>query len=145
MSSRKTLEIIVVALWMLIAVSIFMVDRQKNEPAPDPPITEFDNDKKIELKEKIGLKKIIVISANSFDLTLKDEKNTRILAKLDVVIAEEAKQKIIDLLNTISNPQLRLIEKQNDGKWVVDLSFDLEGQEQSLKSWLEGKNLVYKN
>lgn len=145
MSSRKILEVIVVGLWLMIAVSIFVVDRQKHEPAPDPPIAEFDNDKKIEIKEKIYLKKIIVISANSFDLTLKDEKSTRILAKLDVVVAEEAKQKIIDLLNSITAPQLKLIKKQGDGKWVADIFFDLEGQNQNLRSWLESKNLVYKN
>lgn len=144
MLPRRSLEFIIAFLWLLIAVSLFYVDNGERKVLPDPPIEQFDNDKQIEVKSKFDLKKVIVLSSNSFDLTLKDEKSTRILSKLNVVVAEDAKQKIIDLLNNVSNPQVRLVEKQADGKWVVEIFFILDGQDANLLSWLEAKNLIYK-
>ena len=137
------MEIIILLLWFLIAASLFFVDKQK-QIISDPPIEQFDNDKKIETVQKLDVKKIVVISSNSYDFTLKDEKNTRILAKPSVLVTEDAKQKIIDLLNNVENPKLKLIQKQEDGKWIVDLFYTVNGQEQSFSSWLEEKNLVYK-
>lgn len=144
MVTRKALEIVIVGLWLLIALSLFFVDKVDQQITPDPPIEQFDNDKKIEVNQKLNLKKIIVLSSNSFDLTLKDENNTRILSKLNVIATGEARQKVIDLFNNISNPQVQLLEKQSDGKWIVELFFVLDGQEQNLKSWLESRNLIYK-
>lgn len=144
MLPRKALEVVIAGLWILIALSIFFVDKTEGLTPVDPPIEQFDNDKPIEVQQKISIKKIIVISANSFDLTLKDQENTRVLTRLKVNVADEAKQKLIDLFNTISNPQVQLLEKQADGKWAVEIFFTIDEQEQNLVSWLESKNLVYK-
>jgi len=144
MLPRKALEVVIAGLWILIALSIFFVDKTEGLTPVDPPIEQFDNDKPIEVQQKISIKKIIIISANSFDLTLKDQENTRVLTRLKVNVADEAKQKLIDLFNTISNPQVQLLEKQADGKWSVEIFFTIDQQEQNLVSWLESKNLVYK-
>lgn len=144
MLPRKALEVVIAGLWILIALSIFFVDKTEGLTPVDPPIEQFDNDKPIEVQQKISIKKIIIISANSFDLTLKDQENTRVLTRLKVNVADEAKQKLIDLFNTISNPQVQLLEKQADGKWAVEIFFTIDQQEQNLVSWLESKNLVYK-
>lgn len=143
MTSKKAMEVVILLLWFFIAASLFFVDKQK-QIISDPPIEQFDNDEKIETVQKFDVKKIVVISSNSYDFTLKDEKNTRILAKLSVLVTEDAKQKIIDLLNNVETPKVKLKEKQEDGKWIVDLFYTVNGQEQSFSSWLEEKNLVYK-
>lgn len=143
MTSKKAMEVVILLLWFFIAASLFFVDKQK-QIISDPPIEQFDNDEKIETVQKFDVKKIVVISSNSYDFTLKDEKNTRIIAKLSVLVTEDAKQKIIDLLNNVETPKVKLKEKQEDGKWIVDLFYTVNGQEQSFSSWLEEKNLVYK-
>ena len=97
-----------------------------------------------ETEKKYDISRVIVLSGDSFDVTLKDEKATRVLAKLSLNSTKEAKEKVFDLLNHSESPKVRLLEKQTNGQWVVDFSFFKEGKEINLAEWLKSNNLVYK-
>jgi hypothetical protein len=84
-----------------------------------------------------------VLSGDSFDIVLKDQKSTRILGKLNLNATQNAKKEVLDLLNNVTNPKVVLESKQVDGKWIVNIYFTQDGKEKTITDWLVSKNLVY--
>lgn len=94
------------------------------------------------LKEKIAVRRVIVLRADTFDCTLKD--NSRLLVKLPVYATDDAKDFVLSIMNHGSSPKMILNEKQKDGCWKVDFFINHNGKEANLSSLLSEKNLVYK-
>jgi len=89
-----------------------------------------------------AVKWVRVLRGDQFDIVLDDE--SRVLAKLKVSASDSAKPKVIDLLNSCTNPRVRLLQKQPDGSWSVDFLLVENGKEVDLATWLSDKNLVFK-
>lgn len=103
-------------------------------PTPAPPSSD---------EGKIfSVKRVQVLKGDQFDLML--ENDSRILAKLSVRTAEQAKAKVIDLLNNCENPKVRLVKRESDGQWLVDFRVTQNGKEVDLATWLSDNKLVYK-
>lgn len=94
--------------------------------------------------KKYDVRKVTVLRGDTFDLTMKDKDNTRILGKLSVMATDNAKEKVLDVLNHSTNPRVVLREKQSDGRWTIDFYFTNNGKEVNLVEWLSSNNLVYK-
>jgi hypothetical protein len=142
MRYRTLIEFLILGLWLAIAVVIFIHYNKETDTGPAPlpniPITESG----LEKGKKFDVKKITVLRGDSFDLTMTDD--ARVLGKLPVMATENAKAKVLDLLNHSTNPKVLLREKQPDGRWVIDLFFTFEGKEINLTEWLSSNKLVYK-
>lgn len=89
-----------------------------------------------------AVKRVQVLKGDQFDLVLENE--SRILAKLSVRTADQAKAKVIDLLNNCENPKVRLVKKEPDGQWLIDFRVTQSGKEVDLATWLSDNKLVYK-
>jgi hypothetical protein len=46
-------------------------------------------------------------------------------------------------LNKVENPIVFLDKKLDNGKWIIEISFSLEGKDIQLTSWMKENNLVY--
>lgn len=145
MERRRIIELVIVGLWLTIAVVLFIhyqKDTNKVVPIPDklvaPTVPETEKGKRFDVR------KVTVLRGDSFDITMKDEGNTRILGKLPVMATENAREKVLDLLNHSTNPKVVLREKQPDGRWTIDFFFVSNGTEMNLSEWLSSNNLVYK-
>lgn len=146
MERRRVIELVIVGLWLTIAVVLFIhyqKDTNKAVPIPDklvaPTVPESEKGKRFDVR------KVTVLRGDSFDITMKDEANTRILGKLPVMATENAKGKVLDLLNHSTNPKVVLREKQPDGRWTIDFFFtNNDGKEINLVEWLSSNNMVYK-
>lgn len=145
MERRRIIELVIFGLWLTIAVVLFIhyqKDTNKVVPLPDklvaPIVPESEKGKRFDVR------KVIVLHGDSFDITMKDEGSTRILGKLPVMATENAKEKVLDLLNHSTNPKVVLREKQPDGRWTIDFFFTNNGKELNLSEWLSSNNLVYK-
>jgi hypothetical protein len=145
MERRRIIELVIVGLWLTIAVVLFIhyqKDNNKVVPIPDklvaPTVPESEKGKRFDVR------KVTVLRGDSFDIIMKDEGNTRILGKLPVMATEDAKGKVLDLLNHSTNPKVVLREKQPDGRWTIDFFFVSNGTEMNLSEWLSSNNLVYK-
>jgi hypothetical protein len=145
MNRKNAIEILILGLWLIIALILFVYYNKSNKfipPLPDafnvPSISDSSKGKKFDLK------RVIVLRGDTFDLTLNDKDDTRILGKLAVVATDEAKKKVYDLLNHSTNPKVLLYEKQSDGRWIVDLTIQNQKEEINLLKWLNSNNLVYK-
>jgi len=145
MDRRRIIELVIVGLWLTIAVVLFIhyqKDTNKAVPIPDklvaPTVPESEKGKRFDVS------RVIVLRGDSFDMTMKDEGSTRILGKLPVMATENAKEKVLDLLNHSTNPKVVLREKQPDGRWTIDFFFTNNEKEQNLVEWLSSNNLVYK-
>jgi hypothetical protein len=145
MERRRIIELVIVGLWLTIAVVLFIhyqKDTNKVVPIPDklvaPTVPESEKGKRFDVR------KVTVLRGDSFDIIMKDEGNTRILGKLPVMATEDAKGKVLDLLNHSTNPKVVLREKQPDGRWTIDFFFVSNGTEMNLSEWLSSNNLVYK-
>ena len=143
MGHRRIIELVIVGLWLTIATVLFIhYSRDKGAPpVPEslvPPVFHPEKGKKYEVR------KLTVLRGDSFDLTIKDN-DTRILAKLPVTATENAKSKVLDLLNHCTNPKVVLRDRQPDSHWTIDFYFtNTEGKEVNLVEWLSSNNLVYK-
>lgn len=145
MKHKRIAELVIVGLWLTIAVVLYIryqKDANKVAPIPDklaaPNVSESEKGKQFEVRN------VTVLRGDSFDITMKDEGNTRILGKLSVMATEDAKGKVLDLLNHSTNPKVVLIEKQPDGRWTIDFFFVFDGKETNMVEWLSANNLVYK-
>lgn len=143
MQRRRVLELIVVGLWLAIAAVLFIKYSGKDS-APIPESLAVPTIPDAEKGKKYDVRKIVVIRGDSFDITIKDKDNSRIMGKLSLMSTDNAKEKVIDLLNHSNNPQVILREKQSDGRWTIDLIFVNEGKDVNLVQWLVSNNLVYK-
>jgi hypothetical protein len=141
MERRRILEIIIFGLWLMIAV-VLVMDQNFDTNATIPIPEELKVDKNLS-GNKYNIKRISVLSGDSFDIVLKDQKSTRILGKLNVNATQNAKQEVLELLNHVTNPKVVLESKQVDGKWIVNIYFTQDGKEKTITEWLVSKNLVY--
>lgn len=145
MDRRRLLEIVTVGLWLTIAVVFYLHYTRNTDtslPVPEKLVLP-------ELSQSIAgktydVKKLIVLRGDSFDITLKNTDETRVLGVLSVSATDDAKQKVIDLLNNIIKPKVILKEKQSENRWLVDIFFVANDKEVSLSEWLESNKLVYK-
>ncbi len=141
MERRRILEIVIFGLWLMIAV-VLVIDQNFDTNATIPIPEELKNDSGLSGK-KYDVKRISVLSGDSFDIVLKDQKSTRILGKLNLNATQNAKKEVLDLLNNVTNPKVVLESKQVDGKWIVNIYFTQDGKEKTITDWLVSKNLVY--
>lgn len=141
MERRRILEIVIFGLWLMIAV-VLVIDQNFDTNATIPIPEELKNDSGLSGK-KHDVKRISVLSGDSFDIVLKDQKSTRILGKLNLNATQNAKKEVLDLLNNVTNPKVVLESKQVDGKWIVNIYFTQDGKEKTITDWLVSKNLVY--
>lgn len=141
MERRRILEIVIFGLWLMIAV-VLVIDQNFDTNATIPIPEELKNDSGLSGK-KYDVKRISVLSGDSFDIVLKDQKSTRILGKLNLNATQNAKKEVLDLLNNVTNPKVFLESKQVDGKWIVNIYFTQDGKEKTITDWLVSKNLVY--
>lgn len=89
-----------------------------------------------------SVKRVQVLRGDCFDLVLENE--GRILAKLKVNAAEQAKKKVIDLLNRCDNPKVKLISRDKEGQWLIEFQLTQSGKNFDLASWLSENKMVYK-
>lgn len=139
--SKWAIQSIIVGLWLMIAVIITVRHFEKSKILPGfltlPVIAETE-------KNKIfNVSKVVVIRGNYFDLTLKED-NIHLFGKLNVLTTEEAKIKLLDLLNNATKPTIVLREKQDDGCWIIDFFVIDKDKEINLAEWLSSNNLVIK-
>ena len=97
----------------------------------------------IEKDKFFDVKKIVVIRGDYFDLTLKED-DIHFFGKLSVITKEDAKIKVLELLNNTTKPKVVLREKQKNGCWIVDFFVLDKNKEINLVEWLSSNNLVYK-
>lgn len=142
MDRRRVMSLVVVGLWLIIALVLFLhYNRDKMAtPLPDKLAAPADAEK----GKKYDVRTVVVLRGDTFDLTIKDKDNSRIMGKLPVIATENAKQKVLDQLNHSTNPKVVLREKQPDGRWTIDFFFTSNGKEVNLVEWLGSNNLVYK-
>jgi hypothetical protein len=142
MGHRRIMELVIVGLWVTVAVTLVQFKNHKTVvPVPNkllPKIAETEIGKTYEIR------KLTVIRGDSFDLTIRDGNDSRVLVKLPVVAVENSKGKVLDLLSHCTNPKVVFREKQPDGRWQVDFLFTQEGKELNLSDWLTSNKLVYK-
>lgn len=144
MGRRRVIELVVLGLWLAIAVVLYIHYKgQHNDPMPVPDKL-LPQISETEAGKKYNVRKVTVVRGDSFDLTIKDGNDSRILAKLSVAAVENAKGKVLDVLNHSTKPRVVLREKQPDGRWTIDFFFTNEGKEINLADWLVANNLVYK-
>jgi len=126
---RKRLILEITAILLLILSFLIFADKKYKIP-----IRVFN--------EKISIRRIIVLRADTFDCTMKD--NSRLLVKLPVNATDDAKEYVINLINHGSSPKIILHEKQKEGHWIADFFITQNNKETNLSNILLSKNLVYK-
>lgn len=138
MDHRRIIELVVLGLWLSIGTVIFY---GKKDAVPEKILPQYPVS---EIGKNYEVIKITVVRGDSFDVTLKDGNDSRILAKLPVMAVENSKGKVIDVLNHSTKPRVVLRDKQSDGRWMIDLFFEQDGKEINLSDWLVSNKLVYK-
>lgn len=139
MYNRRLFELIILGSWLLIAILVTIDYSIKTSESIKLPqnfsLTLHPNN-------EIEIKKISVLSGNSFDIVLKDKDHSRIIVCFPFIAVKSAKDKVIDVLAEASTPRVILIEQKKDGKWEADIRFFLKEKETSLIEWLKEKELV---
>lgn len=138
LKNSKVIELTVLGLWLLIV--IVLVLRNKSQ---DILHNSTNNHIEVETDKKYYIKKVTVIDANTYDLSLKDDIVKRVVACLSVKATSDSKKKIIELLNNSYKPQVLLKQKNADGKWIVDIILNHDDKLINLSEWLIDNNLVY--
>lgn len=144
MERRRVIEIVIIGLWLTIAVVLYLHYSRNRESPPVPEKLAVPTVPDSEKGKKYDVSKVTVLRGDTFDLTMKDTANTRILGKLSVMATDNAKAKVLDVLNHSTNPRVVLREKQPDGRWTIDFFFTNGGKEHNMVEWLSSNNLVYK-
>lgn len=145
MGRRRLLEIVTIGLWLTIAVVFYLhYTRNSDTSLPVPEKLILPELSQSMAGKTYDVKKIIVLRGDSFDITLKDDSETRVLGVLSVSATEDAKQKVIDLLNNSLKPKVVLSKKQSDNRWLVNIFVEVNEKQISLSEWLESNKLVYK-
>ena len=143
MDRRGVIELLILGLWLTIAILVYVRERNPVLVVPielvAPIVPEAKKGKRYDIR------KIVALRGDTFDVTVRDLDNSRIVVKLTVTAVDDAKSKVLDLLNDSSDPKVVLREKQPDGRWVVDFFFSYMGHEDvNLAEWLVTNKLVYK-
>lgn len=140
---RQKIELLVIGMWLLAAVVFYYkYDKKSKNPELPVPETIFPKVTDAEKGKRFEVTKVTVLRADVLDITIKNK--DRIMAKLALTATDDAKEKVLDLLNNSTQPIVVLREKQSDGRWIVDFFFTNNGKEVSLSEWLLSNNLVYK-
>ena len=143
---KKIIELAILGLWLFIAIIIFVhYSTNFGKPMPLPNELVVPKIPDSEKGKKLYVSRVVVLSGDSFDLTIRDKDNSRVLCKLFVLATDNSKEKVVDLLNHSTNPRVILREKQADGHWKVDFFLFNDGKEINLVDWLSANNLIYKN
>ncbi|RTK96834.1 MAG: hypothetical protein EKK64_02960 [Neisseriaceae bacterium] len=143
MGRKRIMETIFLGLWIMIAVILFVhYNKKYNNPVKIPDKLKIKNN--LELNKIYDIKRITVLSGDSFDVVIYDDVESRLLSKLNLTAVADSKNVVLKLLNNSTNPKIKLTKKDNDGKWVVDILLTSEEKEINLSEWLVRQNLVYK-
>jgi hypothetical protein len=143
MGQKRIIEVIFLGLWIIIGFSIFVHYAKKyNNPVEIPNKLKIKDS--LELNKIYQLKRITVVKGDLFDVSIYDKDSSRLFVKLNLNAVEDSKSSVLNLINNSINPKLKLIKKDIDGKWVVEIYLNFEQKEISLAEWLVSKNLVYK-
>lgn len=143
MGQKRIVEIIFLGLWIIIAFSIFVYYNIKyNETLEIPKELKIKND--LEINNIYKKKKITVLQGDLFDVSVHDNEKSRLLCKLNLNAVDNSKNSVLNLFNNSFNPRMRLIRKDIDGKWFVEIFLTNNGKDIDLSKWLFEQNLVYK-
>jgi hypothetical protein len=115
--------------------------QQTNQKTPF--FKENENSQITAGNKSYDVKRVTVNSGCVFDIMIDDVLLSRIMGRLSVKTATEAKKKVIDLLNNCTKPRIVLKNKDVDGIWVLDLYLTIDGSELNLTNWLKDNKLVY--
>ena len=143
LNPKWAVESIIVGMWLMVALVIFFQDKNNHPPSPLPTSLTLPSALNIEKDKFFDVKKIVVIRGDYFDLTLKED-DIHFFGKLSVITKEDAKIKVLELLNNTTKPKVVLREKQKNGCWIVDFFVLDKNKEINLVEWLSSNNLVYK-
>lgn len=88
--------------------------------------------------------RIVVLKGDLFSFVLKDDERTKLLGKLPVTATEGSKSRVLDLLNDSESPRIKLLEKSEDGFWLIQLQARHNEEDLDLTNWLTKNSLVYK-
>jgi len=139
MYNKRIFDLITLGLWVCVAIVLYV---QNGAGLLEKIKIPEKNAFVLRPNNELDIKKISVISGDSFDITLQNK--IRIFAKLSVLSIEGSKQRVISLLNSITSPKVLLLKKQQDGRWLVSINFMLDSKEVKLEDWLLSNNLVYR-
>ena len=143
MGQKRIVEIIFLGLWIIIAFSIFVhYNKKYNETLEIPKELKIKND--LEINKIYKIKKITVLQGDLFDVSVHDNEKSRLLCKLNLNAVDNSKNSVLNLFNNSFNPRMRLIRKDIDGKWFVEIFLTNNGKDIDLSKWLFEQNLVYK-
>lgn len=140
----KIIEIIILGLWLTLAVTYFVKTRYQNKDLPVPQDFEVKETNSLKSGKEFAVRRIAVVDGSTFDLLLRDDDSTRVLCELDIKSTNDAKSKVIDLLNASQQPKVKLVKRQENGKWLIDLFVTEDNKEINLSSWLKENKLVYR-
>jgi len=104
---------------------------------------DFQNITEVQVGKTFDIRKISILQGISFDITLKDDANSRILAELPVKPTADARNRLVDLLNQSAKPSLMLKQKQENGKWIIDLFVYNADKKLNIADWLKENKLIY--
>jgi hypothetical protein len=137
----KLFELLILGLWLLIVLILYLKVQQTNQKTPF--FKENENSQITAGNKSYDVKRVTVNSGCVFDIMIDDVLLSRIMGRLSVKTATEAKKKVIDLLNNCTKPRIVLKNKDVDGIWVLDLYLTIDGSELNLTNWLKDNKLVY--
>lgn len=101
----------------------------------------FDND--LPNKKTQIIKKIKVISGHEYEITYAiQDRDICIEGKLPIKTKIESKIKVISLLNSITNPRLLIISKNNDF-CIIEIIFQQNDKDVKISEWLKYNKLAY--
>ena len=143
MRHSKAIEILILGLWFLIAVTVFWKYKFSNKEIKLPENMDFQNITEVQVGKTFDIRKISILQGISFDITLKDDANSRILAELPVKPTADARNRLVDLLNQSAKPSLMLKQKQENGKWIIDLFVYNADKKLNIADWLKENKLIY--
>lgn len=120
---------------LLVCNLLFYKMVQKEESPEAEPEVQISPEPEVAPIQKIG-----VLVGSSFDLLLRDGR--RIKGQLERPFPSEAKEEIVNLANISRYPRVVMYEKKDD-VWLVDLVFEVNGEDVKLSKWLEAQGLVF--
>jgi len=135
---NRVFESLILGLWLLVAVVVHvrkdLAYRGSLLIAKSLDVAE----------EEVKVKRLALLDGNVFDLTLEQPTLKNILVTPDCTIMPGCEAELKKLFRKIRNPKVVLVHKQDNGVWLVKMSFVLEGQKVYLEDWLASNNLVKK-
>lgn len=141
MERSRIIEIVVLGLWLLIVLVLILRSKEPTQFVPN----SYEESEKL-VSKKYDVRKITVIDGNTFDLSLSDDLTggiSRVLGEIPVKAISESKRKVVELLNRVQNPRVKLSKRMGDGRWIIEMTFSLDGKDVEFLSWMKENNLIY--